>query len=204
MSSNLPTVILDLGGVYFSDGTARAINIISDKYSLDRQNVADIFRKEVGKMYRENKLTMEEFWREAKKKWHIEESTDKLAQIWHEGYIPVEDVKKIVIQLKTKGVEVLYLSGSTQERVRYLEEKYHFLQYFDDGVFTFNVRVRKPDSIPYQCILKKAKNYSGDCIFVDNSPEYLVPARELGMKTILYTNPNDLRKNLVKLGFWFL
>ncbi len=200
MLRNLPTVILDLGGVYFSDGTDRAITIISDKYSLDRKNVTEIFYGEAGLLYRENKLTIDEFWGTAKKEWRIEEATDKLAQIWHEGYVPIEGVKEIVIQLRAKGVEILYLSGSTQERVKYLEDKYNFLQYFDDGVFTFSVGVRKPNSFPYQCVLKKAKNNPENCIYIDNSPKYLTPAIELGMNTILYENPCDLQKELEKLG----
>jgi HAD superfamily hydrolase (TIGR01509 family) len=205
MSTKLPTVIFDLGGVYFTDGTDRAITIISDKYSIDKREVTDIFRGEVGLTYRENKITIEEFWNVAKKRWNIErEPTDKLAQIWHEGYVPIEGVKKIVMQLKKEGIELLYLSGSTKERVEYLESKYCFLQHFKDGVFTFLVGVRKPASAPYQCLLRKASNHSENCILVDNTQKYLVPAIELGMHTILYKDPDNLRIDLKKYGFTFL
>jgi HAD superfamily hydrolase (TIGR01509 family) len=205
MPYSLPTVIFDLGGVFFTDGSDRAITVISERYLIDRQDVAEIFYGEVGLLYRENKITIEEFWQVAKKKWKIEkEKTDMLAQIWHEGYIPIEEVKNIVMRLKEKKVEVLYLSGSTKERVKYLENKYHFLQYFNDGIFTFSVGIRKPSPISYHRIIEKASNNANNCIYVDNSQKYLVPAMELGMRAILYKNPDNLRVELNKNGFVFL
>ncbi len=204
MSSNLPTAIFDLGGVYFTDGTDRAINFISDKYSLNKEIVTEIFHGEIGLLYRENKITIDEFWDTAKKKWQVKESTENLALIWHDGYVPIDGVKKIVMRLKVEGVEILYLSGSTKERVKYLEEKYSFLQYFDDGVFTFSVGVRKPASLPYECILEKANNPPQNCIYVDNSLKYLAPAIDFGMKTILYEKPDDLLKTFRKMGYDFL
>ena len=201
----LPTVIFDLGGVYFTDGTDRAIKIISEKYSVDRQEITDIFYGEVGLTYRENKITMEEFWETAKKRWNIEnESTEKLAQIWHKGYVPIKGVREIVTQLKKEGCELFYLSGSTKERAIYLENKYGFLENFKDGVFTFSVGVRKPNLIPYQCILGKTLKNPTNCIYVDNSHNYLVPAIELGMRTILYKDSDNLRIDLKKNGFMFL
>jgi len=205
MLKNLPTVIFDLGGVYFTDGTERAISIICTKYSVNRQYVNDIFNGELGLIYRENKISINEFWDEAKKKLNIEKvSNDELTQIWHDGYVPLKGVEKIVRKLKSANIETLYLSGSTKERAEFLENKYKFSKHFRDGVFTFEVGVRKPAILPYEYILRKASNIPENCIFIDNKEKYLAPAKELGMHTILFVNSENLRFELMTMGFNFV
>jgi len=201
MSGDLLTVIFDLGGVYFTDGTTKAINVISEKYSLDVHMVANTFRGELGSSYREDKISSEIFWEIAKKSWKIEnEPTCELAQIWLEGYVPLEENINIIMQLKKNGHEVLYLSGSARDRVEYLRKKYNFTQHFEGGIFSFAIGVRKPALLPYQCILKMASNIPQNCIYIDDKEKYLIPARRLGMKTILFASPKNLRCSLNKLG----
>lgn len=62
----IKTIIFDLGGVYFTDGTQRAINIISEKYKLDKNIVADVFKGEIGTKYRKSQISNDEFWNLAK------------------------------------------------------------------------------------------------------------------------------------------
>ena len=187
------TLIFDLGGVFFTDGTDRAINVISERYSIDKKAVTEIFHGETGTMYRENKISMQMFWEIAKEKWRIEnEPTNTLVNIWHEGYIPIEGTCDIIKVLKNKGYEILYFSGSTKDRVDYLENKYHFKQYFNDGIFSFSIYSRKPALESYQQILKTASNIPQYCIYIDNHEKYLIPARQLGMCTILFTTSSNL------------
>ena len=48
----IKTIIFDLGGVYFTDGTQRAIDIISKEYNLNKDEVANVFKGEIGTKYR--------------------------------------------------------------------------------------------------------------------------------------------------------
>ncbi len=45
------TVIFDLGGVYFSDGTRIAVDTISAEYKIERDAVEAILNGEPGKKY---------------------------------------------------------------------------------------------------------------------------------------------------------
>jgi FMN phosphatase YigB (HAD superfamily) len=200
-----PTIIFDLGGVCFTDGTSRAITVISEKYLLDINAVSNVFCGDIGTEYRENKMTNETFWSEAKKRWKIENvNVSELSQIWLEGYIPISEVIDIILCLRKAGCKILYLSGSTNERVEYLKNKYNIFSYFDDGVFSFEIGARKPSYLPYKTILDKSSNAPQNCIFIDNQEKYLLPAKNLGMHTILFHNPNKLRLDLRKLGLAFL
>ena len=152
----IKTVIFDLGGVYFTDGTKGAIKTISERWNLDPNVVADVFKGKIGTAYRENQITHEEFWKQAKETLSIDAPMDELSHIWLDGYVPIEGTVNIIRELIENGYEIIYLSDNVQERIDYLEEKYHFLQYFKSGVFSHIAGVRKPNPKIYQLALQES------------------------------------------------
>lgn len=197
---NIKTVIFDLGGVYFTDGTKRAIDIISQKWNLDQSRVADVFKGKIGTAYRESQISHEEFWRQAKETLGIDAPMEELAEIWLNGYVPIEGTVEIIKELKEKGYEILYLSDNVQERIDYIEEKYHFLQYFKSGVFSHIAGVRKPNPKIYQLALEESSNPAENCVYIDDKPNLLEEADKLGMATIAFVNADETRKKLIELG----
>jgi len=197
---NIKTVIFDLGGVYFTDGTKRAIDIISQRWNLDQSKVADVFKGKIGTAYRESQISHDEFWRQAKDTLGIEAPMEELAEIWLNGYVPIEGTVEIIKELKEKGYEILYLSDNVQERIDYIEEKYHFLQYFKSGVFSHIAGVRKPNPKIYQLALEESSNPAEDCVYIDDKPNLLEEADKLGMATIAFVNADETRKKLIELG----
>jgi len=197
---NIKTVIFDLGGVYFTDGTKRAIDIISQRWNLDQSKVADVFKGKIGTAYRESQISHDEFWRQAKDTLGIEAPMEELAEIWLNGYVPIEGTVEIIKELKEKGYEILYLSDNVQERIDYIEEKYHFLQYFKSGVFSHIAGVRKPNPKIYQLALEESSNPAENCVYIDDKPNLLEEADKLGMATIAFVNAVETRKKLIELG----
>ena len=195
----LRTIIFDIGGVYFSDGTRIAIDDISAEYRIERDLVEAILNGEPGKQYRIGKISAEQFWQKAKTSWNIEISSEKLSQIWYSSYQPDVDVVRLVARLKNAGHELLYLSNNTRERVSYLDEKYSFLQKFDDGIFSHVVNRNKPDPLIYQLLLAKASHPASECVYIDDKPEYLGPAKSLGMQFIAFKDAAQLESRLKDL-----
>ncbi len=196
----IKTIIFDLGGVYFTDGTQRAINIISDKYNLDKNAVSDVFKGEIGTKYRKSEISHEEFWNLAKQTLGIIAENGELAEIWLSGYVPIEGTVKTIQNLKANGYELLFLSDNVQERIDYLTARYDFLDYFKDGVFSHLVGTRKPDIKMYKYALEKTKNKPEECVYIDDKENLLLPAKELGMKTIHFKNADYLNEKLIELG----
>ncbi|MCP4626214.1 MAG: HAD-IA family hydrolase [bacterium] len=194
------TIIFDLGGVYFSDGTRTAIDAIADRYKIDRAAGEDVLNGDAGKQYRIGMLSVEQFWQMAKTSWNIQESTEALSLIWCSSYRPNDDTAKLVDRLKDAGHELLYLSDNTAERVAYLDEKYRFLQKFDEGIFSHIVKRKKPDPVIYQLLVDKASHPATACVYIDDKPEYLQPAKKLGMEVIAFTNAAQLESMLKELA----
>jgi FMN phosphatase YigB (HAD superfamily) len=105
-----------------------------------------------------------------------------------------------VERLKNGGFELLYLSDNTAERVAYLDQKYSFLQKFDGGIFSHIVKCKKPEPIIYQLVLAKASHPAAACVYIDDKPEYLEPAKSLGMQVIDFKNAEQLETGLKELA----
>jgi len=90
------------------------------------------------------------------------------------------------------------LSDNVKERVEKLNKEHDFISWFEDGVFSHEVGVRKPNPKIYRIALQKAGVRANEAIFIDDIPQFLQPAAKMGMKTILFTNSGDLRKKLLR------
>ena len=108
------TVIFDLGGVYFSNGTRTAIDAIATKYAIARDAVEDILNGEPGREYRIGKISAAQFWQRAKTSWKIQDSTESLSLLWCSSYRPNEGTVKLVDRLKDAGHDVTRYAYATR------------------------------------------------------------------------------------------
>ncbi len=194
------TVIFDLGGVYFSDGSRIAVDTIAAEYKIHRGAVEEILNGDPGKQYRVGMISSDQFWQRAQTFWNIQVSSEELSRLWCSSYQPNDGTVRLVDRLKAAGHELLYLSDNTRERVNYLDRKYSFLQKFDGGIFSHIVKRRKPDPIIYQLLLDKASHPAAACVYIDDKPEYLEPAKALGMQVIAFKDASRLETRLKELA----
>lgn len=187
--------IFDLGGVLFTDGSEKFINILCKKYGLDRENAQEAITGEIGSLYRESKITRDEFWEMVREKLNIKDDADKLETAWLNCYKLNEGTKEIVFEL-SKNYKVYYLSDNVKERVDWLNKRYDYLKWFTGGVFSHEAGVRKPNIRIYELALERAQTKPKETIYIDDKLWCLEPAKKIGIETILFKNPADLRSKL--------
>lgn len=193
------TIIFDLGGVLFTNGTAVFVKKIVVRYGQDETTVRDVLEGELGSLYREAKISREEFWRGAREALELHEDMNELENEWIASYELIEGTKSI-IQSLAKTYKVYFLSDNVRERVEQLERKYHFLSLFTGGIFSHEVGIRKPDPRIYRKILELACVRPFEVIYIDDKPDFLIPPKALGMTTLVFTTPEQLQKDLLTCG----
>src|SRR3989344_8155293 len=170
-------IYFDLGGVLFTNGTKKFCETISSRYSIEKEIVTDVIDGEIGSSYREGKISREEFWNYFLERLHIANSPDKLEEEWIRLYELIEGTKDIVLEL-SKTYPMYYLSDNVRERVNKLDERFGFLKWFKDGIFSHDVGVRKPHPRIYTLAVHKAGVLPEEILFIDDKRSSLVPAEQ--------------------------
>ena len=195
----IKAVIFDLGGVLFTDGTKKFIQYLKDAYSLNEDAVKEALDGQIGTAYREAKISRDEFWNKVKEKLKIKENINYLEDKWIDGYEVITGTKLLLFELKKK-YKIYFLSDNVKERVDRLNDKFHFISWFDGGIFSHEVGFRKPNPQIYKMIMAKAKVGPGEGVYIDDKPALLEPAKALGLVAFVFETPEKLRKELHTIG----
>ena len=104
-------------------------------------------------------------------------------------------------RLTQDGVTGLYyLSNMPSIYARVLESNYAFLQWFDGGVFSGDVKHIKPDPAIYQLLQDRYRLEPTTTRFIDDLKANVAVARTLGWQGIHYESPQQLQSQLALLG----
>ncbi|MEJ2278951.1 MAG: hypothetical protein P8Y70_14565 [Candidatus Lokiarchaeota archaeon] len=125
----IKTIIMDLGGVYFTRGSYLAIEKLINIYDIkDRRSVWKFFSdsyEQEGRHIRLGLITMDEFEERFIKKYNIDESKlEYIRQIWFGSYVPHYGMHDLVLKL-SKIYRLIVFSGNIRESFIY----YHFIKY---------------------------------------------------------------------------
>jgi putative hydrolase of the HAD superfamily len=98
--------------------------------------------------------------------------------------------------LTNRGVQTALVSNSWGPSDGYPWDR---LPQFSEVVVSSEVGIRKPDTAIYELAAEKLGRAQADCVFVDDVEINLVPARALGMGTILHVRPHDTLAELRRI-----
>ncbi|MFH1294696.1 MAG: HAD family phosphatase [Candidatus Aenigmatarchaeota archaeon] len=186
-------VVFDLSGVVFSNGLKTAVKKISEEFNLEPEIVEDVLNGQFSKKYRMGEVSSSEFWKSAESSLKVG-NIDMLRQIFFDSYCIKDDSVKLIKELRNNDVKVAFLSNSPEDRVNYLDEKYKFISLFDFGLFSFQAHAWKPDPEMFEEFLKRFGLKPNEIIYIDDKEENLVPAKKLGMRTILFEDAAQLKR----------
>jgi 2-haloacid dehalogenase len=107
-----------------------------------------------------------------------------------------EPVINLMLTLKTQGYPLFGLSNWSREKFNTVKDELAFLPLLDDYIISGDVGIIKPDERIYRLLLERIDRPAGECVFIDDSEENVFAAEELGIRTILYRSPDQLRQEL--------
>ncbi len=99
------------------------------------------------------------------------------------------------------GVSALYyLSNMPEPYARVLEQRFEFLQWFDGGIFSADVKHIKPDPAIYQLLQERYALQPARTLFIDDLQANVVAARGLDWHGIHFESPLQLQAELALFG----
>jgi 2-haloacid dehalogenase len=114
---------------------------------------------------------------------------------------PIPGTVDILKELrKDPSLKLYALTNWSAELFPVALERYDFLHWFDGRVVSGEEMIRKPSPEIYQRLLERFGLLPGETIFIDDSPRNIAAAAEIGIRTITFQSPDQLKKDLVRAG----
>lgn len=96
-------------------------------------------------------------------------------------------------------LRLYYLSNMSVPYARALERKFHFLNWFDGGVFSGDVQLVKPEQEIYELLETRYALAPGDNIFIDDLAGNVAAAKARGWQGIVFESATQLQAELMPL-----
>ena len=125
---------------------------------------------------------------------------DKALEEWFRYIPPVEGMEPLVRELKQAGYGIYLLTNANFQFHQY-QDAVPAWDCFDGLLVSSDHQLLKPEPAIYLALTDKYRLEPPDCLFIDDRPENIAGAQAVGMEGILFTGPDDLRRELVRQGF---
>ncbi|MFO7795216.1 MAG: HAD family hydrolase [Promethearchaeati archaeon] len=203
----IKTIVFDLGGVYFTRGTYLAIIKLMDLYNIDNffllyEIFGDRYQKE-GYLLRKGLISLDEFKMRVGEKLQIpREDHEHIIKIWFGSYLPHYRIEELVKDL-SQDYRLVIFSGNIKERVHFLNQRYGFLKFFNDWVFSYDYQKNKNDIEFYKELLKHINCHPSEALLIDDELKNVKIGQSVGLNAIQYYYTEHLIEQLQKLNIKF-
>ena len=104
------------------------------------------------------------------------------------------------LELKQRGLLTAILSNMGDNVLANMERTFDWLPRFDVLVWSYQLRMAKPDPAIYRHVLSKLGTEPEETLVLDDRPVTVQAAQALGMKAIQFSTVEQLREELVAAG----
>jgi 2-haloacid dehalogenase len=113
---------------------------------------------------------------------------------------PIDATVEILADLRARGVPCYALTNMEAETYPLRRERFEFLRWFDGTVVSAQEGTVKPDPEIFRRLLDRFGLVAERTVMVDDAERNIATARSLGMQTVLFRSPDQLREWLVAAG----
>jgi putative hydrolase of the HAD superfamily len=104
------------------------------------------------------------------------------------------------LELKRHGLLTAILSNMGDTVHESIEREFAWIQRFDALVWSYQLRIAKPDPAIYRAVLERLGTRPEETLFLDDKAINIDAARALGMQAIQFSTVDRLRTDLIAAG----
>ena len=199
MQTRIEAVLFDWGGVLIENPAAglmaycaRAVGVSVEDYTRVHNEYAEAFQKGL--------VAEGVFWERVCGALH--RPVPRQESLWGEAfravYVPREEVFALARHLREKGLRTSLLSNTETPAMEFFLELGYDM--FDALTFSCAEGVFKPEKEVYEVAARKLDVAPGQCVLLDDKPDFITGARKAGMVGIVYESLAQAGQALVGLG----
>jgi epoxide hydrolase-like predicted phosphatase len=196
---NIKSVIFDWGGVLIDDPAPGLMEFCAKALKVSKED----YIKAHGKFeadFQKGLIREDAFWEQICRELNVPKPN--MHSLWAEAFkaahVPRNSMFLMAASLQTNGYRTAVLSNTEVPAMQHFHlQKYEM---FDVAVFSCLEGVKKPDREIYEITIKKLGSQPEQAVFIDDKPEYINGAKEVGINTILFQNIDQVKDELNRLG----
>lgn len=190
-------VIFDVMGVIFtvSDDTNDLLvpYVLSLKPQTKKDDIKQLYLKaSLGK------LSAREFWAGLG---FTPEEIDNIQRTYLDNYLTLDKGFPECAAALKQRYAIALLSNDVAEWNEYLRKRHEIDSFIDHAFISSDLGLRKPDPEIYKRALEAMDVKPCECVFIDDSPERVDAAAELGIESILFNRNNVAYKGIQVTSF---
>lgn len=200
----IKAVVFDIGGVLIDEPGFLARDIVANKYGFDTKDFWEYARKNLSRSHK-GELDGEDFFKGLVDELNLDIDPSVLVEDWlsaREKLSKVDVVVKETIDKLAGNYLLGVLSDSTCLNERASARRNCYAP-FDFKIVSCEVGAEKPTKEIYDILVKELGSRDvklEEAVFIDNEKENLVPAKKLGIKTILFEDAEQMIRDLRLMG----
>lgn len=154
--------------------------------------------------YDEGKLTGLQFWQKIVRDGKLTLSETEIQQLnFLDGRMWSTVNEHMVVwqaQLKRHGLITGILSNMGDSVLEVLLATHSWITNFDNHIWSYQLRMAKPDPAIYRHLLEKLGTQPAETLFLDDKLENIEAAHALGIQAIQFSTVENLRTDLIAAG----
>ena len=127
----------------------------------------------------------------------------EIKRVLNEDWVKIHTVKEETVEylksLKNEGKKIYILSNLSKDSFDFIS-KLDFFKYVDGGVYSYEIKVCKPDNEIYKTILEKYNLVPEETVFLDDKLENIEAANRFGIHGIQFFSVDDAKKKIKLIG----
>jgi putative hydrolase of the HAD superfamily len=195
--AEVTTLFWDIGGVVLTDGWDEAERLrAADHFELDRDEF-ERRHQQVAAAFETRELTLREYLAETVFYQPRRFSAEDFRKFMRAQSQPCRKALRIVEELSEAHRYLMAaINNESLELNRYRIRQFELYRYFSAFFSSCYLNVRKPGPELFCLALELTGRPTAECLMIDDRPENLEAPRSLGMRTIEYRSPAQLREEL--------
>ena len=193
-------IIFDWGGVLCEDTALGLISYFTKALAVTPEALVNAYRPFAAE-YQKGLISENELWEGMSAALGVERPHNP--SLWGEAlraiYVPNEEMLDLASAIKKKGYTVGLLSNAEMAAMQFFYEQ-GYGAIFDAAVFSCAEGTRKPEQRIYEIALERLGTKPHETVFIDDRADFIAGAQQLGIHTIQFKDPDQVRRDLVSLS----
>ncbi len=195
----IKAIIFDWGGVLIDNPASGLLAYFANSLGVTGEALNNAFKK-FAPEFQKGMISEDALWERLCSELGVQKSYNP--SLWEDAfrqvYSPKKEMFSLASHLKDRGYKVGLLSNTEMAAMNYFHEQQYDM--FDVTVFSCAEGTRKPEKRIYEIALGRLGVQPDEAVFIDDRIDFIEGSGKLGINTILFKDPDQVKIELASFS----